>query len=229
MPSEKSRKPRKPKRPRQSRRKKRFVQSDVSRNDSRNARRPNKTSSSGENSARQKNRHASKKSEMQPPNPASLRKRRRESRTDSRSKSVQRKLGGKQPHKIRKSNARNRRPYAIVRRLKHKAAYGKHRQSNQYQTVLRHNRRYKPQPTPHQTKPRRPLSNQPMTQTHLNNVIYACLWRWTLFLMYKIIHNRYRMKEKLGQGSFGTVYKAIDLKTKKYVSIKVEHKTIRFP
>jgi serine/threonine protein kinase len=37
------------------------------------------------------------------------------------------------------------------------------------------------------------------------------------------------MKEKLGAGSFGTVYKAVDMKTKKYVSVKVEVKSNRFP
>ncbi len=47
--------------------------------------------------------------------------------------------------------------------------------------------------------------------------------------MNKILNNRFKVKEELGKGSFGIVYKGIDMRSKKYVGIKVEAKAARFP
>jgi hypothetical protein len=37
-----------------------------------------------------------------------------------------------------------------------------------------------------------------------------------------LVNGRYRMKQLVGAGSFGAVYKAVDIQTKKLVAVKVE-------
>jgi serine/threonine protein kinase len=47
--------------------------------------------------------------------------------------------------------------------------------------------------------------------------------------METFLNNRYRVKEKIGEGSFGAVYRGMDTRTKKYIAIKVEDKMQRYP
>lgn len=38
-----------------------------------------------------------------------------------------------------------------------------------------------------------------------------------------LIGNRFLIREKLGEGQFGQIYKAIDLKNNEYVAVKIIH------
>jgi serine/threonine protein kinase len=47
--------------------------------------------------------------------------------------------------------------------------------------------------------------------------------------MESMLNSRFKVKEKIGAGSFGTVFRGTDTMTNKHVAIKVEDKLQRYP
>jgi len=57
----------------------------------------------------------------------------------------------------------------------------------------------------------------------INEIPYYYLNTNNIFIEMTIIFNKYKLLDKIGHGSYGEIYKGINIRTKEYVAIKIEN------
>ncbi len=62
-----------------------------------------------------------------------------------------------------------------------------------------------------------------MSGKKINEIPYYYLNTKNIFIEMTIIFNKYKLLDKIGHGSYGEIYKGVNIRTKEYVAIKIEN------